>query len=122
MAEMFGAEKISKGINPDEAVAYGAAVQGAILSGDKENYGECVLLDVASLSQGIETVGGVMTTLIPRGTTIPVQKSRKWNIGSKTFHVIFFPLVLLTIHNCCFSPLHPSQQRHSPPTRTIRVW
>ncbi|EKM52637.1 uncharacterized protein PHACADRAFT_261202 [Phanerochaete carnosa HHB-10118-sp] len=65
----------SKGINPDEAVAYGAAVQGGILSGD-ESLGDVVLVDVNPLTLGIETTGGVMTKLIPRNTVIPTRKSQ----------------------------------------------
>ncbi|GAY51919.1 hypothetical protein CUMW_137980 [Citrus unshiu] len=64
----------NKGVNPDEAVAYGATVQGGILSG--EGGKDLLLLDVTSLSLGIETVGGVMTTLIPRNTGIPTKKSQ----------------------------------------------
>jgi heat shock protein 5 len=65
----------SRGINPDEAVAYGAAVQGGVLSGVEETDG-LVLLDVNPLTMGIETVGGVMTKLIPRNTVIPTKKSQ----------------------------------------------
>jgi len=63
------------GINPDEAVAYGAAVQGGVLSGD-DSTGDIVLLDVNPLTLGIETVGGVMTKLIGRNSAIPTKKSQ----------------------------------------------
>jgi L1 cell adhesion molecule like protein len=77
LSEYFGGKELSKSINPDEAVAYGAAVQGAILTNSKsEKINELLLLDVAPLSMGIETAGGVMTSLIPRNTTIPTKKSQ----------------------------------------------
>jgi molecular chaperone DnaK len=69
--EFFGKEP-HKGVNPDEVVAVGAAVQGGVLAGDVK---DVLLLDVTPLSLGIETLGGVMTTLIPRNTTIPTKKS-----------------------------------------------
>jgi len=75
LKDYFNGKEPNKGVNPDEAVAYGAAVQGGILSGEEETAG-IVLLDVASLSLGIETVGGVMTVLIPRNTFIPTKKSQ----------------------------------------------
>lgn len=77
LSEFFGGKELNKGINPDEAVAHGAAVQGAILSGDShlEEQG-VVLIDVTPLTLGIETVGGVMTKLIPRGTVVPAKKSQ----------------------------------------------
>ncbi|KAI0077665.1 heat shock protein 70 [Panus rudis PR-1116 ss-1] len=74
LKEYFGKEP-SKGINPDEAVAYGAAVQGGILAGD-EDVADVVLVDVCPLTLGIETTGGVMTKLIPRNTVIPTRKSQ----------------------------------------------
>lgn len=77
LSDFFGNKKLNKSINPDEAVAYGAAVQGGILSGDAADATKDVLLlDVAPLSLGIETAGGVMTPLVQRGTTIPVKKSQ----------------------------------------------
>jgi len=75
LKEFFNGKEPSKGINPDEAVAYGAAVQGGILSG-AEGTGGIILLDVNPLTLGIETSGGVFTKLIPRNTLIPTKKSQ----------------------------------------------
>merc|ERR1711951_59057 len=73
--EFFNGKEPSRGINPDEAVAYGAAVQAGVLSGEQDT-GDIVLLDVNPLTLGIETVGGVMTKLVPRNTVIPTKKSQ----------------------------------------------
>jgi len=73
--EYFNGKEPSKGINPDEAVAYGAAVQAGVLSGEQDT-GDIVLLDVNPLTLGIETVGGVMTKLVTRNTVIPTKKSQ----------------------------------------------
>ncbi|KRX41020.1 Heat shock 70 kDa protein C, partial [Trichinella murrelli] len=75
LKEFFNGKEPSRGINPDEAVAYGAAVQAGVISGE-EDTGDLVLLDVNPLTLGIETVGGVMTKLIPRNTVVPTKKSQ----------------------------------------------
>jgi heat shock protein 5 len=75
LKDYFNGKEPNRGVNPDEAVAYGAAVQGGILSGEEET-DKIVLLDVTPLTLGIETVGGVMTSLIPRNSFIPTKKSQ----------------------------------------------
>ncbi|OQS02190.1 heat shock cognate 70 kDa protein [Thraustotheca clavata] len=83
LSAVFGGKELSKSINPDEAVAYGAAVQGAILSGIRNDATNSLLLvDVTPLSLGIETVGRVMSVLIKRNTAIPVKKTRVYTTES----------------------------------------
>merc|ERR1712159_678247 len=80
LQEYFNGKELCRSINPDEAVACGAAVQAAILTGTGgEKTEDVLLLDVAPLSLGLETAGGVMTTLIPRNSAIPTKKTQTFS-------------------------------------------
>jgi molecular chaperone DnaK len=90
VSQYFNGKELNKGVNPDEVVALGAAIQGGVLKGDVK---DVLLLDVTPLSLGIETLGGVMTKVIEKGTTIPVKKSQVFstaedNQSAVTIHVL----------------------------------
>jgi L1 cell adhesion molecule like protein len=83
LSDFFNGKELCKSVNPDEAVSIGAAIQGAILSGDKsESLNQILLVDVAPLSIGIETAGNVMTVMIPRNSAIPIKKSQTFSTYS----------------------------------------
>ncbi|SCV71264.1 BQ2448_2852 [Microbotryum intermedium] len=99
LKEYFNGKEPTKGINPDEAVAYGAAVQGGILSGE-EGLGDVVLIDVCPLTLGIETTGGVFTKLIGRNTVIPTKKSQIFStaVDNQPTLAVFLHSVLIQVY------------------------
>ncbi|KAM0949449.1 putative Heat shock protein 70 family [Dioscorea sansibarensis] len=99
LKDYFDGKEANKGVNPDEAVAFGAAVQASILSGEGgEETKDILLLDVAPLTLGIETVGGVMTKLIPRNSVIPIKKSQIFTTNYDHQTTVTIKVNWLSIH------------------------
>ncbi|KAG8908786.1 ATPase with role in protein import into the ER [Tulasnella sp. 403] len=87
LKDFFNGKEPSKGINPDEAVAWGAAIQGGILGGD-DGHSDVLLIDVCPLTLGIETTGGVFTKIIPRNTVIPTKKSQTFSTAADNQEIV----------------------------------
>ena len=100
VSEYFGNRQLNKSINPDEAVAYGAAVQAAVLTGQtSEKTQDLLLLDVAPLSLGVAMQGDVFGVVVPRNTPIPTNKSRVFTTVEDNQTTVTFPVYVLS-HAC----------------------
>ena len=108
--EYFGGKEPSKGINPDEAVAYGAAVQAAVLTGQtSDKTADLLLLDVAPLSLGVAMQGDIFGVVVPRNTPIPTSKSRVFTTVEDNQTTVTFPVYVLVaymITTILIPPLH----------------
>jgi len=94
LRKFFDGKEPTRGVHPDEAVAYGAAVQASVISAT-ENIGDLVLLDVNSLTLGIETVGGVMSKLISRNTVIPTTKSEMFTTAKDNQESVEIKVIIM---------------------------
>lgn len=99
VSEFFGGRQLNKSINPDEAVAYGAAVQAAILTGQTSEKTQVLLLDVAPLSLGVAMQGDVFGIVVPRNTTIPCMKSRTFTTVEDNQTTVTFPVYAVLLHS-----------------------